>query len=66
MPAVKVIEVVGTSTESWDAAAREALVQAKKTIHGISGVEVLDMTASVEDGEITDYKTTVKIAFKVD
>jgi len=65
MPAVKVIKVMGTSEQSWDDAAQEAVAQASETIEGISGVEVESRTASVENGQITEYKSTVEIAFPV-
>ena len=65
MAAVKVIRVLGTSPESWDEAAREAVREADKTVDDIHGVEVEDRTAVVEDGEITEYKSTVSIAFPV-
>ena len=41
----KIIEIVGSSDKGWQDAARAALDEAKKTIHGITGVEVGDMTA---------------------
>ena len=44
----KIIEIVGSSEKSWQDAAQAALNEAKKTIHGITGVEVGDMTAKVE------------------
>lgn len=65
MTAVKIVKVLGTSTESWEEAAREAVETASRTITGIRGVEVEDWTASVEDGEITEYKATVEVAFPV-
>lgn len=65
MTAVKVIKVLGTSEESWDDAAQEAVATASETIEGIHGVEIEDATATVEDGQITEYKTTVEIAFPV-
>ena len=65
MTAVKIVTVLGTSTDSWEAAAQEALNQSKHTIDDISGLEVEDWTATVEDGTITQYKATVKIAFPV-
>lgn len=65
MTAVKIIKVLGTSTESWEDAAREAVSQASETVDDIRGVEVEDWTATVEDGTITDYKATVEIAFPV-
>jgi len=65
MTAVKIVKVLGTSTESWEDAAEEAVAQASETIEEIHGVEVEDWTASVEDGRITEYKTTVEVAFRV-
>ena len=64
----KIIEIVGSSNTSWQDAAQVALNEAKKTIHGITGVEVGDMTAKVDpnSGNITEYHTAVKIAFGVE
>jgi flavin-binding protein dodecin len=64
----KIIEIVGTSNKSWQDAAQAALSEAKKTIHGITGVEVGDMTAKVDpnNGNIAEYHTAVKIAFGVE
>ena len=63
----KVIDLVGSSDKSWEDAAQAALNEAKKTIHGITGVEVMDMTAKVDpnSGIITEYHTAVKLAFGV-
>ena len=66
MAVVKVIEIVGTSKESWEDAAKNALKGAKETLHGISGMELVKQTVTVEDGEFKEYRATVKIAFKVD
>jgi flavin-binding protein dodecin len=65
MTAIKIIKVLGTSTESWEDAAHEAVAQASESVDDISGVEVEDWTANVEDGEVTEYKTTVEVAFPV-
>lgn len=65
MTTVKIVKVLGTSEESWDHAAEEAVRTAGETIEGITGVEVEDRTARVENGEITEYKTTVEVAFPV-
>jgi flavin-binding protein dodecin len=64
----KIIEIVGTSDESWQDAAQAALNEAKKTIHGITGIEVGDMTAKIDSnsGNITEYHTAIKIAFGVE
>lgn len=62
---IKVIELVGTSSESWSDAARNAVVEAAKSIHGITGVDVIHSTATVEDGQIKEYHVDVKLAFVV-
>ena len=64
----KIIEIVGSSDKSWQDAAQAALNEAKKTVHGITGIEVGDMTAKIDpnNGNITEYHTTVKIAFGVE
>lgn len=67
MAVIKVIELVGESSESWDDAVRQAVREASRTIRNISGVEVLNWTGSIDDnGEIVDYKADVQIAFRVD
>lgn len=63
---IKIIEVIGTSKESWEAAAKNAVESASKTVKNITGVDVVNFTASVTDGKIVKYKATCKLAFKVD
>jgi len=65
MTAVKIVTILGTSTESWEEAAHEAFREARETIEDIHSIEVEDWTASVEDGEITAYEATVEVAFLV-
>lgn len=59
----KVITLIGSSPESFAKAADAAVQEAAKTIRGISGADVVTMSAVVEDGRITTYRTTVNIAF---
>ena len=66
MSVAKVIELVGSSTEGWEEAVRAAVSEASRSLRGVSGVDVQDWTASVEDGEIVAYKATVKVAFSVE
>jgi hypothetical protein len=66
MAVVKIIEVVGTSPDGWHEAVQNALEGAKETLHGLSGIEIVSHTATVRDGEINEYRATVKLAFKVD
>lgn len=65
MSAIKVIRVLGTSDESWEDAAEEALRQATQTIDDIHGVKIESWTGDVEDGEITEYRATVELSFPV-
>lgn len=64
----KITEIVGSSEKSWDDAVQVALTEATKTIRGITGIELTDMTARVDPntGKITEYHSTVKIAFGVE
>jgi flavin-binding protein dodecin len=63
----KVVEIIGGSDKGWSEAAQAALDEARKTIHGITGLEVNDITAKVDPstGKITEYRVGVKIAFGV-
>lgn len=66
MAVVKVVELVGDSRVSWEEAVKTAVREAAKTVRNISGVEVLNYTGNVENGEIVEFKANVKIAFRVE
>ncbi len=66
MTVVKVLELVGESKSGWEDAARQAVAEAARTVRGITGVEICNWTAGVKDGELTEYKANVKVAFAVD
>ena len=66
MAVAKVITIIGHSPESFAKAADEAVREAAKTVRGIGGVDVVSMSADVEDGKIANFKTTVNIAFAVE
>ena len=66
MAVIKVLELVGTSSSSWSDAAKQAVEEASKTIRGITGVDVVNSTAKVTDGKISEYHVTVKIAFEIE
>lgn len=63
--AVKVIEIIGISSKSFDDAITQALKKASNTIKGINGFEIKKQIASVEDGKIIQYKVNLKLAFPV-
>ena len=57
-------EMVGTSQRSWSDAARQAVATAARTVRNIREVEVVKSTATVENGEITEYRVELKIHFE--
>jgi len=62
----KVVTVIGSSPESFAKAADAAVQEAAKTLRGISGADVVSMSAVVEGDKITTYRTTVNIAFALE
>jgi hypothetical protein len=60
----KVIELVGTSTESWEKAAMAAVERASRTLRDLRIAEVLQMDLQIEDGKVRAYRTKVKVSFK--
>lgn len=63
----KIVEIVGTSDKSWEDAALVAIEEARKTIRGIHGIKVRDMTARVDPdtGRLVEYRTSVNLSFGV-
>lgn len=66
MTMLKVIEVLAQSDESWEDAARNAVDEAAKSVHGIRSIYIKEMEASVEDGRVTQYRVNAKISFVLD
>jgi dodecin len=62
----KVITIIGSSPESFAKAADAAVQEAAKTVRGITGAEVVSMSALVAGERITEYRTTVNIAFAIE
>ncbi len=62
----KVVTIIGSSSESFAKAADAAVQEAAKTLRGISGADVVSMSAKVEGDRISEYKTTVNIAFAIE
>ena len=66
MVIVKIIELVGVSTTSWQNAVENAVQEASKTIRNISGVHVKSYTGKIKDSKIVEYRANVKISFTVE
>ncbi len=60
----KVIELVGTSTESWEKAAAAAVGKASKSLRDLRIAEVSELDLQIEDGAIRAYRAKVKVSFK--
>ena len=60
----KVIELVGTSTQSWEKAAAAAVKAAAKSLRDLRVAEVKELDMVIEEGKITAYRAKVKVSFK--
>ncbi len=68
MSLANIVELIGSSKKSWEDAAQVAIAEAAKTIHGIRGIEVTDLTARTDGktGKIVEYRACVKLSFGVE
>ncbi len=64
MSVYKIIEIVGTSTESWEKAAQVAMEVASKSLRDLRIAEVDKLDLQMEDGKIKAYRTKLKVSFK--
>jgi flavin-binding protein dodecin len=62
----RVTEVIGTSSESWEAAARNAVETAAKTVRDLRIAEVLRQDVTIENGGVSSYRVRLGISFKYD
>jgi len=60
----KVIELVGTSTESWEKAAKAAVDRAAKTLRDLRVAEVVEQDLQLKDGKVEAFRAKVKVSFK--
>ncbi len=60
----KVIELIGTSTESWEKAAAAAITRAGETLRELRVAEVSQLDMQMRDGKIESYRAKVKVSFK--
>ena len=64
MSVYKVIELVGTSSESWEKAAEAAVNTASKSLRDLRIAEVVEFDMQLEDGKVKAYRAKVKVSFK--
>ena len=60
----KVIELIGTSTESWEAAGRAAVERAAQTLRDLRIAEVVERDMQINDGKVEAYRVKLKVSFK--
>jgi flavin-binding protein dodecin len=60
----KVIELVGTSSESWEKAATNAVQRAASSLRDLRIAEIVELDMQLEDGEVRHYRAKVKVSFK--
>ena len=62
--AYRVVEVIGTSTQSWEDAAKNAVATAAGTLRDLRIAEVVKLDVKIESGKVTEYRTRLQLSFK--
>lgn len=62
----KIVELVGTSSDSWEAAAAAAVAKAGSTLRDLRIAEVVTLDMQVEEGRVTQYRARVNVSFKTE
>ncbi|MGO8954223.1 MAG: dodecin family protein [Rhodomicrobium sp.] len=60
----KIIELVGTSTESWEKAAAAAIERASKSLRDLRIAEIVELDMQLDNGKVEAYRAKVKVSFK--
>jgi len=60
----RVTEVIGTSSESWEQAARNAVETASATVRDLRVAEVVKLDVTIEDGRVSTYRARMNLSFK--
>ena len=62
----KIIELVASSSESWEKAAQAAVEMASRSLRDLRIAEVVELDLQLQDGKVTAYRAKVKVSFKVE
>ncbi|UOB17925.1 dodecin family protein [Abyssalbus ytuae] len=65
MSVLKVIEILGNSTSSWEDAVQNVVNEASKTVKNIKSVYIQDMQAQIKDNKISEYRVNAKVTFGI-
>ena len=63
MAVARVTTIIGSSPKGWQDAVSEALKRANKTLRNLTGIRVLDQTAHIEKGKVTEYRSKIEVTF---
>jgi flavin-binding protein dodecin len=66
MAVIKVIELLAESPQSWEEAARLAVAEASRSVRGIRSIYIKEFEATVQGGQISNYRVNAKITFEVE
>ncbi|HXH58606.1 dodecin family protein [Iamia sp.] len=64
MSVYKVIEIIGTSNDSWEDAAMTAVKRARETVRDLRVAEVVEQDLDMGDGDVVTYRTKLRVSFK--
>lgn len=66
MAVARVTKITAASSEGFQHAVNEGLTRAARTLHGITGLEIVSQKAKVENGRIAEYRVTIEVTFILD
>lgn len=66
MALLKVLELMSSSTKSWEEAAQQAVTEASQTVKNIRSVYIQDHSAVVKNGKISEYRINAKVSFEIE
>jgi flavin-binding protein dodecin len=59
----KVNELIGSSSEGFEQAAKEVIARANRTLRGVTGIEVIEKRVKIQEGEIAEYRVRLRLVF---
>lgn len=66
MSVLKVIELMASSESSWEDASKQAIQKASKTVHNIKSAWVKDQSVAVKNGNVSEFRVTLKVSFEIE
>jgi len=66
MKVLKVVEVLANSDKSWEDAAQQAIKKASKSVRGIRSINIKNLSATVENDKIVQYRLNAKLTFEIE